>query len=121
MASAWLWDELEFFEPTEFDYPENMDDEFLVRLNYARLLAGVPFIINTDHRPGDERAHGYGKAVDIQCTDSHKRFAIISGALQAGFRRIGVYDLHIHLDYANADDDERFRNAQDVIWTGKSR
>ena len=39
---------------------------------------------------------------------------IISGALLAGFRRIGVYDRHVHLDV-----DEKL--PQDVMWWGVSK
>jgi hypothetical protein len=38
---------------------------------------------------------------------------MLSGLIVAGFRRLGVYNLHIH-----ADIDESL--PQDVLWTGQS-
>jgi hypothetical protein len=91
-----------------------LDEELVRRLDEARTKAMVPFVITSAFRLGDPRAHGRGKAVDIRCHTSYNRMRIISGALLAGFRRIGVYDRHVHLDV-----DESL--PQDVMWHGVSK
>lgn len=104
---------LRYFQPGEFSEPGAMDEDFLVRLDEARHLAGIPFRLSSTYRAGDPRSHGRGKAVDIAATESRDRFHIVRGALLAGFRRIGVYDRHVHLD---ADPSL----SPDVMWWGTS-
>lgn len=92
------WDHLRFFKPSEFADPEKMDLAFLVRLDLARASAGIPFRINSSYRDDPVSAHRLGQAVDIACVDSNSRIIIVSSLLRLGFRRIGVYPLHIHVD-----------------------
>lgn len=77
------------------------------RLDNARDLAGVPFIVNSAYRSVEyERqkgrsgssSHCKGLAIDVRCTDSVTRFCILSAAIAAGFRRIGIGSYFIHLD-----------------------
>lgn len=109
------------FKESEFDRPEKMDHELLARLDYAREQAGIPFVITSDYRePGPDEpdsAHHLGKAVDIRVCSGMERFRIVRAALNSGFKRIGVYDKHIHLDVATAEDGF----PMNVIWEGKSR
>lgn len=97
---------------------EGLDPELVRRLDEARGFAKVPFIITEGLATGgshvENTAHGRGLAVDVSCRRSYRRMRIISGALLAGFRRIGVYDRHLHLDV-----DEKL--PQDVLWTGVSK
>jgi hypothetical protein len=93
---------------------EHLDPELVRRLDEARGFAKVPFIITSGYREGDPRSHGRGLAVDIACTQSSRRMRIVSGAVLAGFRRIGVYDRHVHLDV-----DEKL--PLDVMWWGVSK
>jgi uncharacterized protein YcbK (DUF882 family) len=95
---------------------------FVEKLDQARDIAGVPFIITSGKRTPDQNAsaqgvensaHLRGLAVDLQCTDSVSRFKILQGAFQAGFRRIGVYTAHIHIDL----DDTL---PKPVVWVGVS-
>lgn len=107
-----IWKRLEFFREEEFTRPEKMDEDFLQMLDDARHFAGTPFVINSSWRdPGNDVAgnHCTGKAVDIACEDSTKRFNIVFSLLSAGFRRIGIYSTHIHAD-SNHD------NPHPVIW-----
>lgn len=96
-----------------------MDSRLVDKLDFARSLAKVPFII-TQGRPGLHSpssitgAHPKGLAVDIACTRSHDRMKMVAAAIIAGFKRIGVYDRHIHLDI-----DETL--PQEVLWWGKSK
>lgn len=92
------------------------------RLDNARSIAGIPFIITSGKRnPSDNLAAGgvqdsshlKGLAVDLVCASGVHRFSMVSALLAAGFFRIGIYDAHIH-----ADIDPSL--PQNVIWTGKS-
>lgn len=98
-----------------FPEPEKMDTHFMMRLDAARLIAGVPFIINTSYRD-DGGAHATGMAVDIKCEESWVRWEIINALRRVGFNRFGIYDLHIHTDTAYSS--ERPMNR---IWWGESR
>jgi zinc D-Ala-D-Ala carboxypeptidase len=47
---------LRYFDLNEFDSPDvpgsgaEMDDEFLIKLDKARHIAGIPFIVNSGYR-----------------------------------------------------------------------
>lgn len=93
----------------------------LLRLDRARQLAGIPFVVNSSYRsPAYEvskgrsgtSAHCHGRAFDIKCRSSRERFKIVSSALNAGFTRIGIYPSFVHLDDSPEHD-------QCVIWYGK--
>jgi zinc D-Ala-D-Ala carboxypeptidase len=95
---------------------------FVEKLDQARDIAGVPFIITSGKRTEAENsaaqgvensAHLRGLAVDLHCPNSDWRFKIVKGCLQAGFTRIGVYDQHLHVD-----DDKTL--PQSMMWWGKS-
>ena len=98
---------LRHFKRTEFEYPYEMDEGLLRKLDIARSLAGIPFVINDDYRtPADNErvggsknsAHLRGLAVDIACPDSHTRHLMYDGLRTAGFRRIGIGSNYIHAD-----------------------
>lgn len=98
-----------------------INEHSLQRLDEARALAGIPFIVNSSYRsPAYElskgrsgiSAHCNGCAFDIKCCSSSNRFKIVSAALNVGFTRIGIYPNFIHLDDSTAHD-------QCVIWYGK--
>lgn len=85
----------------------DMCPETLLRLDRAREIAGVPFVVNSAYRSPDYEkakgrsgcgAHTVGRAVDIRCRDSVTRWRIVFGALSAGFQRIGIGDTFVHLD-----------------------
>lgn len=78
-------------------------------LDNARDAAGVPFVITSGYRNAAENqaaggvpisAHLTGQAADIACTDQ-TRWAIIQGALKAGFTRLEGCPQHVHMDIAN--------------------
>ena len=79
------------------------------RLQAARDLAGVPFVINSAFRsvsweisrkpPRSGRSmHCQGRAVDIKCVDSGSRYRILSALIKAGFKGIGIDNTFIHVD-----------------------
>lgn len=87
---------------------QGLDDGLCQMLSIARGKANVPFIITCGLRTPDQNsalaesvsdsAHLTGHAVDLACSDSPTRYALISGLLDAGFTRIGVYSAHLHAD-----------------------
>jgi len=104
------------FKPHEFNAPERMDHDFLMRLDAARSVAGIPFVVShvRQFRPGDDGDHGQGTGVDIRCHDSRSRYIILTAALAVGFNRIGVYNRHIHVGSSPV-------LAPNVVWVGKSQ
>lgn len=103
-----------FFKEIE----DNMDEEFLQRLDQARAFADIPFIINSAYRSPNHplsiknpsSSHIKGLAVDIKATDNATRFKIIDALLFVGFKRIGIADTFIHVDMD-------YEKRQDIIWT----
>lgn len=97
---------------------EGLDHEFVAKLDQARHIAGIPFVITSGRR--DERgnhavggknhsAHLNGLAVDISCKSSNAVNLIVSAAITVGINRHGIYIrypqpglpieyTHIHLD-----------------------
>ena len=97
---------------------EVIDKHFLEKLDEARFMAGVPFVITSGYRcrkhnaevgGASSSAHRLGKAADIKCTNSRNRFLIIDALIKAGFKRIGVGK-----DFINADLNETAD--QVVMW-----
>lgn len=113
MATSVQFSQLRYFKAAEFEQPESMSYDLLVKLDLARGLAGVPFIINSDVR-GDSAEHRIGEAVDLMCVSSRRRFQMVQALMAAGFRRIGVYDRHIHVGIA-------VERGEAVLWVGVSR
>lgn len=108
-----------YFEESEV---KGLDFGLVGKLDIARGIAGVPFQISCGVRSEEENqavggversSHEIGKGVDIACSDSSARFAMVAALLHVGFKRIGVYDRHIHVD----TDDTK---PQNVMWWGKS-
>ena len=86
---------------------ERMDSGFLMKLEEARELAGIPFVLSSAYRcPRHNRkvggvedsAHVRGYAADIRCVSSHDRFRLLAALMEAGFRRIELAPTWIHVD-----------------------
>lgn len=84
-----------------------LQDAFVQKLDQARGMAQTPFVITSGLRNLSENStaggvsdssHLRGWAVDLACSDSAERFAIIRALVMTGFVRIGVYEAHIHVD-----------------------
>jgi hypothetical protein len=120
VASSQTWAHLDHFTPAEFEHPDNLSDDLLLKLDAARRAAGRPFYIKSDSRPGDPRAHGDGDAVDFglapesQNIKGAERWVLLFILVQAGFKRIGLYDKHFHVDVST-------RLPSRVIWIGESQ
>ena len=98
------------FKIEEFTCPccgvQHMDALFLEQIDNARDYAGVPFKINSGYRCPKHNAevgstsknHTSGKAADIACGYGPDRMKIVAALIRAGFRRIGIHKLFIHVD-----------------------
>ena len=108
---------LKHFQLNEFDCKcgecsykgDNMDIDFMLKLDRARELAGVPFKITSGARCLEHNKAIGGvtnsshsnlpcNASDISATDSTKRFKIVENLIKAGFTRIGIGKNFIHCD-----------------------
>jgi len=86
----------------------DMDPKLLTRLDKAREIAGVPFIITSAIRcPAHNRSvggaksssHLQGKAVDISAPDTGQRARIADALIRAGLGgRMGIHPDFIHVD-----------------------
>lgn len=108
-----------YFKPEEI---EGLDAELVAKLDWARGRSGVPFIITSGKRSPEENervmgvdasAHMKGLAVDLRCSDSQARYKMLNALFLSGFKRLGVYDKHIHADLDSS-------LPQEVVWVGLS-
>lgn len=99
----------EHIEESDFNHPTQMNKLLLAKLDLLLEYAKVDTIITSDFRPEDPKSHGSGDAVDLSAETSRIRYKLIRAALAAGFKRIGIYPTHIHVDVSPTRD-------QDVIW-----
>jgi len=110
---------LKHFNFEEFDCPTlkgsglptsdggKMCIDFLKKLDEAREIANVPFVITSGYRTPQHNldvggrvgsSHCKGLAVDIACNNSGDRVKILTALIQVGFRRIGIHKSFIHSD-----------------------
>jgi len=83
-------------------------DLYLIeKLQQARTIAGIPFLITSGfrcafenkRRGGDDNsAHLRGMAADIAAHTGQQRYKIIEALLGVGLNRLGIYERHIHVD-----------------------
>lgn len=108
----------DFTKATPTCQMEDMDEAFMLSLDAARQIAGIPFVINSAYRTVDYEkskgrdgtsAHTKGLAVDIACEGSRQRFIILDALRRAGFHRIGIGRAFLHVDGDESKD-------QRVIW-----
>lgn len=107
------WATIKHFVPVEFDSPdepgsgEGMDYRHVRMLDYARELAGVPFVITSGYRSEAHNkkvggrplsAHRFFKGTDIEAATPRRRFYVLKGLYGAGFTRIEIAPGHVHAD-----------------------
>ena len=85
----------------------DMSPIFMARLDEARHIAGVPFVVNSAYRSKQYEiekgrkgtsSHTKGIAVDLACTSNFNRLLIVESLIKVGFRRIGIGKTFIHVD-----------------------
>ena len=103
---------LEFFDLQEKHIPCDccgacqMNIDFMLKLDKARMIANTAFVINSGYRcqkhnteeGSTSQNHTSGHAVDIKATDNHKRGKVLRGLYRAGFNRVGIRKDFIHVD-----------------------
>lgn len=113
---------LKFFTREEFDCQvsgtNNMEMEFLEKLDKLRASCGFPFIITSGYRhptlhPIEKKkdvpgTHAQGIAADIRITNAADRLKLVTAAIGLGFTGIGVASDFIHVDT---------RGTTPVMWT----
>lgn len=113
---------LKFFTREEFDCQvsgtNNMEQEFLEKLDKLRASCGFPFVITSGYRhptlhPIEKKkdvpgTHAQGIAADIKITNAADRLKVVTAAIGLGFTGIGVSSDFIHVDT---------RGSTPVMWT----
>ena len=112
------------FSQTDFDTCSppcklsDMNELFMDRLQEARTISGIPFILNSAYRLLEHElaqgrkgtsSHTKGVAVDIAYKSGSECWKIVEALLFAGFTRIGIAKSFIHVDY---DQDK----PKEVMW-----
>lgn len=86
---------------------KGLDLELMAMLDWSRARAGVPFTITCGMRTPEENihvdgvqdsSHLRGLAVDLRVVSSEDRFRMVQALLLSGFKRIGIYSAHLHVD-----------------------
>lgn len=102
---------------TLIDTPEFRS--FVARLQAARTLAGIPFVINSGYRCEKHNAevgskpdssHRRAIAADIETKTLKARFRILKSLYYVGFTRMGIKEGFLHVD----DTPDK---VQDILWT----
>ena len=115
-----------YFALSEFNCQETdeneMQDEFLMKLDKLREACGFPFVVTSGFRStnhSNERhkekagTHAQGIAADIRATTAAQKYEIVKQALALGFSGIGVASSFIHVDDRTAYDS----SITPVMWT----
>ena len=116
------WQAVKYFTKEEFNCKEtgenNMQREFMEKLDELRELCGFPFVITSGYRSVHHSAetkkstkggvHTLGIAADIAVANGQARREIVVSAIKLGFGGIGVAKGFVHVDS---------RNSTPVMWT----
>ena len=100
-----------YFKKSEFSCfccgANKVNNELIIKLDIAREMAGIPFIVNSGYRCEKHNeqvggsmhsAHLNGMGADIRATDSRTRWKILNALYTVGFNRIGIHKRFIHCD-----------------------
>jgi uncharacterized protein YcbK (DUF882 family) len=103
--------EFKYFKLEDFDCQETGDNEmnveFIHKLDQLREACGFPFIITSGFRSKDhsiekrkEKAgtHAQGIAADIRARNGNERYKIVEEAIKLGFTGVGIARTFIHVD-----------------------
>ena len=111
---------IKYFKKEDFNCQETGDneiqDEFVHRLDELREACGFPFIVTSGYRspkhsiearkskPG---THAQGIAADIRVSGGAQRRLVVEKALEMGFNGVGVAKTFVHVD---------IRTTTPVLW-----
>ena len=118
MIKSKYFKEEEFENSTPVCSLQDMQQRTISKLDTAREIARIPFILNSAYRSHQWEqtrgrsgigAHTLGQAIDLRCFNQSDRYIMVAALLQAGFKRIGIGESFIH-----ADDSEV--HTQELIW-----
>lgn len=114
---------MQYFDISEFDCSETgeneMDPDFLDRLDKLRHNCGFPFVITSGYRAATHPEeinkpkpgmHNKGIAADIKVNNGAEKYTLLMYALAMGFTGIGIANTFIHVDT---------RTTVPVVWTYK--
>ena len=108
-----------YFTEKEFACPccglSNPSDEFIAKLDLARSISKIPYIITSGSRCRKHNSAVGGhkeslhiatikhqsEACDILADTDRKRFLILFGLISAGFVHLGINKKFIHVDMSN--------------------
>ena len=106
---------LKYFKRSEFNCKcgcniNYIDDDFMLSIDKARRISGVPYIINSGYRckkhplslSNTTSSHIKGIAADIRFTNGKNLALIMSGLGGAGFERFGI-DFKNKFSHADLD------------------
>ena len=104
-----MWEYIEHFTRNEFGHAEGVEPskDLVFKLEQAREIAGIPFVITSGIRSDQHNAmiggspgssHLTGNAVDLACESSRHRMIMLDALVQVGFNRIGIGRDFIHVD-----------------------
>jgi len=124
---------LKYFKNEEFNDRDlegswvNMDRDFLLAIDQAREISGIPWKITSAYRtketnerllrqgykasPTSEHLHGCG--IDVSCTNAADAWKIVSAARDVGITRVGISKGFIHLGWG----DKIAIKQPDRLWT----
>jgi len=101
----------EYFDIEEFDCQHTglneMDHQFIYKLDALREACGFPFVITSGYRSPDHPieavkekggTHTQGIAADIRVRGGAQRRQLVSEALKLGFGGVGTAKTFIHVD-----------------------
>jgi zinc D-Ala-D-Ala carboxypeptidase len=102
---------MKYFKLSDFDCQETgeneMNEDFLIKLDDLRHECGFPFIVTSGYRSKDHSiekrkvkggTHTQGIAADIRVVGGYERYVIQKNAYALGFTGIGVHKDFIHVD-----------------------
>jgi len=113
-----------YFDLSEFNCQETneneMNEEFLRKLDLLREACGFPFVITSGYRSPNhsiekrkEKAgtHAQGIAADIKISTAQQRYKAVEEAIKMGFGGIGIHSVFVHVDMRSTDG-----NRPPVMW-----
>lgn len=119
-AETWYRRMSKYFKDSEIN---GLHPKLVEMLDIAREIAGVPIVITSGYRTPEynsivggveDSSHTAGLAVDIRCPNDQYGKQVAFGLGQAGFRRAGFYDRHVHVDIDSS-------KPVPAIWQGISK